>query len=226
MALILCIETSASMCSVGLFEDGKLLSLKEENRKNSHAELLLPFVSACLKESSKNRTGLDAVAISEGPGSYTGLRIGTSTAKGLCYALQIPLIAVDTLASMVNGVESKVEFDYFIPMQDARRMEVYTCLLDSNFEKIEMTNAMVVERNSFESIQDKRLAFFGDGAEKCAEPLSHLPKATFFNDLIPSAKYMGLEANVKYHQKRFEDVAYFVPFYLKNFVAGTPKKLV
>ena len=226
MALILCIETSASMCSVALFKDGNLLSLKEENKKNSHAELLLPFVGICLKEVNKERTEIEAIAISEGPGSYTGLRIGTSTAKGLCYALKVPLIAIDTLATMVNGIENKKNFDFFVPMQDARRMEVYTCLINQGLNKVQETNALVVDKNSFDSMKDNRLAFFGDGAMKCKETLSHLPKATFFKDIVPSAKYMGLEANEKFDQGYFEDVAYFVPLYLKDFVAGTPKKLV
>lgn len=226
MALILCIETSASMCSVALFDGGKLLHCEEENKKNSHAELLLPFVEKCLKLANKERKDIEAIAISEGPGSYTGLRIGTSTAKGLCYALEIPLIAVDTLTTMVEGIENRQDFDLFIPMQDARRMEVYTCLLNQDLEKIQETNALVVDENSFDEIKDKRLAFFGDGAMKCEEALAHLPQATFFSDIVPSSKYMGLEANEKYKKKEFEDVAYFVPFYLKNFVAGMPKKLV
>ena len=226
MAIILCIETSASMCSVALFNGGELLHLEEENKKNSHAELLLPFIENCLAKANKKRSDIDAVAISEGPGSYTGLRIGVSTAKGLCYALSIPLIAVDTLTSMVHAIDNKNNFDIFIPMQDARRMEVYTCMLNQDLQKIQETNALVVEESSFDTIKDKRIAFFGDGAMKCMETFSHLPQATFFDTIVPSAKYMGLGANKKLEEDAFEDVAYFTPFYLKSFVAGTPKKLV
>jgi len=226
MAIILCIETSASMCSVALFNGMELLHLEEENKKNSHAELLLPFVENCLAKANKKRSDIDAVAISEGPGSYTGLRIGVSTAKGLCYALSIPLIAVDTLTSMVHAIDNKSDFDIFVPMQDARRMEVYTCMLNQDLKKIQATNALVVDGNSFDSIQKKRIAFFGDGVMKCKETFSHLPQTTFFEEIVPSAKYMGLGANKKFEEKQFEDVAYFVPFYLKDFVAGTPKKLV
>lgn len=226
MAYILCIETSASCCSVALFNGDELIHLEEETKKNSHAELLLPFIEKCLLAANIKKSALDAIAISEGPGSYTGLRIGVSTAKGLCYALNIPLISIDTLASMVHGVEHKEDFDLFCPMQDARRMEVYTCLLNTQLEKTQETNALVVEADSFEDYSDKRIAFFGDGAMKCKEVLSHLEGSVFFNNIIPSAKYMGLEANKKLQLQDFEDTAYFVPFYLKNFVAGMPKKLV
>jgi tRNA threonylcarbamoyladenosine biosynthesis protein TsaB len=226
MPYILCIETSGINCSVGIFDGDKLLHCAESKRRNSHAELLNIYIEECLQASGISAIELDAVAISKGPGSYTGLRIGTSTAKGLCYGLNIPLVSVDTLLSMALAVNNRKEYDFICPMLDARRMEVYTCLVDPDLNKTEETQALIVDENSLQHLKDKKVAFLGDGSDKCKDLLSHLTLAEFIEDVFPSAQFMGKFANDSFETKEFEDVAYFVPFYLKDFIAGKPKNLL
>ncbi len=175
-------------------------------------------------------TDLDAVAVSKGPGSYTGLRIGVSTAKGYCYGLNIPLISVDTLAGMAAGLIQKTldvnqsDNVLFCPMIDARRMEVYTALFNSNLEKVENVSAKIIDENSFnEELLKYKIIFGGDGALKCKETLAHQPNAIFYNDFFPSAKFIYKIAEQKFVNKEFEDTAYFEPYYLKEFIAGKPR---
>jgi len=229
MANILCIETATTACSVALIQDGKVLSKKETTEKNAHSAKLTLFIDETLKENKLTFSDIDAVAISKGPGSYTGLRIGVSTAKGLCFALDIPLIAINTLQSLAWGMAKKQTDDksaqetLFCPMIDARRMEVYAAVYNSNLEEVRETRADIIEANSFGDYLDKsRVIFFGDGADKCKGTIIH-PNAVFIDDIFPSATNMAIPAFQKFGQKQFEDVAYFEPFYLKDFIAGIPR---
>lgn len=229
MAHILCIETATTACSVGLSRDGDILSVKETTEKNAHSAKLTLFIDELLKDNKLVFSDLDAVAVSKGPGSYTGLRIGVSTAKGLCYALGIPLIAINTLQSLAWGMAKKHKDDksgsgtLFCPMIDARRMEVYAAVYNSNLEEVRETRADIIETDSFSDYLEKsRVCFFGDGANKCKETIIH-PNAVFEDDIFPSAANMSILAYQKFQQKQFEDVAYFEPFYLKDFIAGIPR---
>ena len=230
MANILCIETATIACSVALTINGEVLSKKETTEKNAHSAKLTLFIDGVLKENNIDYTDLDAIAISKGPGSYTGLRIGVSTAKGLCYALDLPLISINTLQSLAYGmlgfqVKGKIEGKeiVFCPMIDARRMEVYAALYNSGLEEIRETKAEIIEKASYsEFLKQSQIVFFGDGAEKCKEAITH-PNAIFVDDILPSSVNMALPAYQKFVKKDFEDVAYFEPFYLKDFVAGIPR---
>ncbi|CAN5463712.1 tRNA (adenosine(37)-N6)-threonylcarbamoyltransferase complex dimerization subunit type 1 TsaB [soil metagenome] len=234
MALILNLETATTVCSVSLARDGKLIALKEINGDYSHAENLTVFVEAVCKQASVSLADVDAIAVSKGPGSYTGLRIGVSTAKGLCYSLDKPLIAVDTLQYMaiaqklivnvtLSGVEGP-QSSFFCPMIDARRMEVYCALYDSQGNQIKETAAEIIDENSFADLLSKHtIYFFGDGSAKCKETFSNNSNAVFIDDVVPSAKNMITFSEQAYNSKQFEDVAYFEPFYLKDFVAGKKK---
>ncbi len=230
MSLILCIESATSVCSVALASGGEMLACKEENARNTHAEHITLFIQDVMKQGGKNLKELDAVAVSMGPGSYTGLRIGVSTAKGLCYALDKPLIAIPTLKSMTWGfANSKQETVnhkpiLFCPMIDARRMEVYCAIYDEELKEIRKTAAEIITENSFsELLKDNRVIFFGDGAVKCKEVLSHQANAVFIENFSPSAEYMIAIADEKFTEKQFEDVALFEPYYLKDFVPGASK---
>jgi len=224
MALILHIETATTVCSVALAKDGKLLSLKEENKANTHAEKITLFISEVLKESGKKIQDLDAVAVSSGPGSYTGLRIGISTAKGLCYALDKPLIAVDTLKSLANSILSPLDRDsilnsLLVPMIDARRMEVYCGVFDRHLNEVEKISTKIIDGNSFSDLlEEKEIYFFGDGAEKCKALLLQKRNAIFIDNIFASAVSLITLANKKFQNKEFEDVALFEPFYLKEFM--------
>ncbi|NOX48340.1 MAG: tRNA (adenosine(37)-N6)-threonylcarbamoyltransferase complex dimerization subunit type 1 TsaB [Chlorobi bacterium] len=229
MANILCIETATTTCSVALTQGGDILSIKETTEKNAHSAKLTLFIDEILKENKLAFSDLDAVTISKGPGSYTGLRIGVSTAKGLCYALDIPLISINTLQSLAWGMAKKHTDDksgqetLFCPMIDARRMEVYAAVYDSNLKEVRETRADIIEANSFSDYLDQsRVIFFGDGADKCKGTIIH-PNAVFMDGISPSAANMAIPAFQKYGQKKFEDVAYFEPFYLKDFIAGIPR---
>jgi tRNA threonylcarbamoyladenosine biosynthesis protein TsaB len=229
MANILCIETATTACSVALTQDGKILSKKETTERNAHSAKLTLFIDETLKENKLAFSDLDAVTISKGPGSYTGLRIGVSTAKGLCYALDIPLIAINTLQSLAWGMAKKHTDDksghrtLFCPMIDARRMEVYAAVYDSNLKEVRETRADIIESNSFSDYLDNsRVIFFGDGADKCKEVISH-PNAVFVDNIFPSSANMAIPAFQKFGLKQFKDVAYFEPFYLKDFIAGIPR---
>ncbi len=218
MARILCLETATTNCSVGIAEDGKLISLKEDNSKNySHAEKLHVFINEILEENDLNAEELDAVAVSKGPGSYTGLRIGVSAAKGLCFSLNIPLISIPTLQLLAKKLEG--ESDLVIPMLDARRMEVYSAVFDSAGNQLRETKAEVLEENSFEGYLEKKVHFIGNGVAKFEE-ICKSPNAVFHKMEFPSAKEMAQIAEMKYKKSDIEDVAYFEPYYLKDFIAG------
>lgn len=221
MSLILNIETATKNCSVGLSKDGKCIALKELAEQNfSHAEKLHVFIEELLKESDVKFEDLKAIAVSQGPGSYTGLRIGVSAAKGLCYALSIPLIAVDTLEVIARKI--KVENGVIIPMIDARRMEVFSAFFDINYTKIRDTKAEVIDASSYQEISET-LHLVGDGAMKFKDVLTDA-KFRFYPEMeFPSATEMAIISYQKFQNNQFEDVAYFEPFYLKDFVLITKK---
>ena len=236
MALILNLDTSTQICSVALASDGKLIGLKESHEEKSHASLLSVFINDILKENSQEVSDLDAVAVSKGPGSYTGLRIGVSTAKGLAYASGVPLIGVDTLSALATGViksnqleTGSAEMDESIrlcPMIDARRMEVYTAMFHPSGEIVETISAKIIKEDSYNDIlEQNRVVFFGNGSGKCKEVINH-PNAIFLEGINTSATHMISLAEIAWQQKIFEDVAYFEPFYLKDFVATIPKNKV
>lgn len=226
MALILQIETSTISCSVALAENGATIACKEVSERNIHASSITLFIEEVMKAASKELSSLDAVAVSKGPGSYTGLRIGVSTAKGLCYALDVPLITIDTLKVMASNtsINSGNTESLFCPMIDARRMEVYTAVYDSALNEINPVSAKIIDENSFaELLNERNMVFFGDGAEKCMEPLGNNANATFITTFENSAGDMSAEAFSRFNKQIFEDIAYFEPYYLKDFVATTPK---
>jgi tRNA threonylcarbamoyladenosine biosynthesis protein TsaB len=230
MALILNIETATQVCSVGLSNGTEILSIRESREKNIHASLITVFSEEVCREAGILMNELDAVSVSKGPGSYTGLRIGVSTAKGFCFALDIPLIAVPTLQSMALGALWSLEDSpkppanaLYCPMIDARRMEVYTALFDQQNREVRATEALIVDEESFhEEIETNIIYYFGDGAEKCREVLYH-EHMIYLNDLHPSATNQAVLANAKFLSKDFEDLAYFEPYYLKDFIAGKPR---
>ena len=220
---ILNIETSTKNCSVSIARNGETISLKEINTGNySHAEMLHPLIKEALKEGRLKIDQIAAIAVGKGPGSYTGLRIGVSTAKGLCFANDIPLISINSLEILAHAIS--VKEGYIIPMIDARRMEVYSAVFDTSYHFIRETKAEIVDVNSFlKELEKNKLYFIGDGAKKCNEIILH-KDATFVEDLFPSSKDMGQLSFDKYKKNDIEDVAYFEPFYLKNFIATTEKK--
>jgi len=222
LATILSIETATTNCSVALSRNGKTIALKEDYDNNySHAERLHVYIDSILKEASMVPSELDAIAISKGPGSYTGLRIGVSAAKGLCFALNKPLISVYTLEALAHQV--KAETGVVVPMLDARRMEVYSAIFDTDYNQIRDTEAQILDEHAFKSYLDKNNVYFiGNGVEKAKNIIAH-PNAIFIDSKLPSASEMGLLAYNKYKISDFEDVAYFEPYYLKDFVALKPK---
>ena len=229
MALILNLETATKVCSVALGKDGSLLALKEYHGEYSHAEKLTVFVEEILKEAGLKLSDLDAIAISKGPGSYTGLRIGVSTAKGFCFALDKPLIAISTLQSMANKPSLKENTGNVLlcPMIDARRMEVYCAFYNMHNNLARDIAAEIIDEHSFEDILQKyKVIFLGDGAEKCKAILSQHQNAIFADNVFPSATDMITLSESAFHDKQFEDVAYFEPYYLKDFVTTTPKKKI
>ncbi|WP_177763410.1 tRNA (adenosine(37)-N6)-threonylcarbamoyltransferase complex dimerization subunit type 1 TsaB [Flavobacterium sp. I3-2] len=222
MIYILNIETATKQCSVSVSKNNELIALRELAEENfNHAEKLHVFIEEVIAEAQIKLADLNAVSVSKGPGSYTGLRIGVSTAKGLCYALGIPLIAIDTLqilAKQISITEGIIQ-----PMIDARRMEVFTASYDSNYELIDKTTALVLDENSFDSIKGK-IYFIGDGAEKTASILKE-ERFVFYSHLkYPSAKEMVDLSYDAFLNEKFEDVAYFEPYYLKDFMLTTKKK--
>ena len=226
MALILNLETATTVCSVSLAKDGHLLAFKEQNGDYSHAENLTLFIEDVYKQAGIKLHDVDAIAVSKGPGSYTGLRIGVSTAKGLCYSLDKPLIAINTLQhiSLALSKENGKEGLLFCPMLDARRMEVYCAFFDSCNNEIIPTSAEIIDEHSFSDLLKKNVVyFFGGGAAKCKNLLSANKNAIFIDDVIPSAKNMVSLSEQAFINRQFEDVAYFEPFYLKDFVAGKKK---
>lgn len=233
MAKILAIETATEVCSVAVGKDGVCLSSRQEPEGRSHAAKLTNLIQEVLDEQELDIQDVDAVAVSQGPGSYTGLRIGVSTAKGLCYALNKPLIAVSTLQAMVEGFRQKDIYKeelgadtWLCPMIDARRMEVYSAVFDMACGQVRETIAEVIDENSYrDALSVHKIVFIGTGVEKCYDHLKH-PNAVFATDIYPLADYLLSFATEAYHQKEFQDVAYFTPFYLKDFIATKPKKLI
>ncbi len=230
MALILNLETATTVCSVSLAKDGQLIAFKEVNGDYSHSENLTLFIEAVLQQANTKLSDIDAIAVSKGPGSYTGLRIGVSTAKGLCYSLNKPLIGINTLQHLSLGTQENLTSNsqnpksLFCPMLDARRMEVYCAIYDSDNKEIKPTAAEIIDENSFADLLEKnQIVFFGDGASKCKDILSHNKSAIFIDGIFPSAKNMIILSEQAFNNKEFEDVAYFEPFYLKDFVAGKKK---
>ena len=233
MSLILNIETATGVCSVALAKDGQLVGLRESNTKNSHSSVLTIFIDEVVTASGFSMSEIDAIAVSEGPGSYTGLRIGVATAKGLCYALDIPLIGVNTLQAMALGMalpttaspkrEGEISTLY-CPMIDARRMEVYCAIYDEKGKEIREIRAEIIDENSFmEYLAKNKVVFAGDGALKCRPLLDKHPNVQFLADFQASAKFMIPLSEEKYSSKKFEDLAYFEPYYLKDFIAGKPR---
>ena len=224
MAYLLNIETATKNCSVSLAKDGKTVALKELNDGGySHAEKLHEFINVVLAEANIELTDLNAIAVSKGPGSYTGLRIGVSAAKGLCFALNIPLISINTLQSLSQSVS--ITNGYIIPLLDARRMEVYSAVFKDN-NSVRNVEAEIIDATSFNEYLNKDTVYFlGDGAEKCKELITH-KNAVFIDSKFPSANEMSLLSYEKYKKNDIEDVAYFEPFYLKDFVGTTAKKLI
>lgn len=227
MALILNIDTSTTVCSVALAKDGETIRIKESNEGLNHSVLLGSYIDEILKENHITANQLDAVAVSMGPGSYTGLRIGVSMAKGLCFAAGKPLIAVNTLQALARAVsEQRQEDAYYCPMIDARRMEVYTAFFDRNNQTVIPTSAEIITETSFASIlSGHKVFFFGNGSEKAKDLLTS-PNASFIAGIDTSAANIEKIAEDKYQAGQFEDVVYFEPFYLKDFIATTPKKKV
>lgn len=243
MALILHLETATRVCSVALAKDGQLLALREDLYGQSHSALINTFVEEVLQDAGMGFNQLDAVAVSQGPGSYTGLRIGVSSAKGFCFALDIPLIAVNTMQAMTatllrtwpqhHSSDTPLIPDIsatdgepllFCPMIDARRMEVYNALLNSRLHVERETIAEIIEPTSFDTwLEHSPILFFGDGAEKCKALLAHKPNAFFPAHFSHSSLGMIEIAHEAYKAQNFANLAYFEPFYLKDYVAAAPK---
>jgi tRNA threonylcarbamoyladenosine biosynthesis protein TsaB len=219
MALILSIETATPVCSIALHEEDRLISCQSLYLAKSHAESLLQMIADLFKLGPYTQADLTAVAISQGPGSYTGLRIGAATAKGFCYALDIPLIAVNTLEAMAYGVNIfNCSKSFLCPMIDARRMEVYYLLAHASGNIVEETQAKVIDEHSFQSwLAQNQVIFFGDGAAKCKPVLGKQPKAIFLEGVHASAQHIGALAYSKFQQRNFEPIATFEPCYLKPF---------
>ncbi len=218
--LILLLETATSSCSVALTENGKIIAVKEANEQNIHASHITLFIEDLMIRTGKNYSDLNAIAVSKGPGSYTGLRIGVSTAKGLCYALDIPLLGINTIEAMAFGLLSKNDIqnsDLLIPMIDARRMEVYTAIFQNDLKVLEPVNAKIVDYFSFDQYDGKNLVLFGDGAGKFKELFSAKGNIRFI-DFTNSAADLNEIAWRKYLNNETENVAYFEPFYLKEFL--------
>lgn len=229
MSIILGIETATKVCSIALSKDDELLAIEELGGEYSHAENVTNFIEKVVKKANIRFNDIDAIAVSKGPGSYTGLRIGVSSAKGLCYALDKPLIAIDTLQAMALRMAKQTTDKslLFCPMIDARRMEVYTAIYNSNNELIEPISAKIIDETSFSKFLSKqKILFFGDGAEKCKTVFNQHNNALFDDNLLPSAIEINELALKKFNNNQLEDVAYFEPFYLKDFIATTPKKII
>ena len=233
MPIILHIETATQVCSVVLSADGSIVQARETRDKNSHSTTITVFIDEIMKAAGMPFSALDAVAVSMGPGSYTGLRIGVSTAKGVCYALDKPLIAVGTLLSMAAGAKQGMASRLggtpslpvlLCPMIDARRMEVYNGLYDIDLKPARDIRAEIINESSFAGeLARHQVWFFGDGADKCKPILGHHPNARFINDFQLSASFMVNLAEEKFKRSEFENVVYFEPYYLKDFIPGIPK---
>lgn len=227
MALILNIDTATSVCSVALAQNGKILGLKESLEGLNHSLLLGTFIQELLQECNTDCRQLDAVAVSMGPGSYTGLRIGVSMAKGLCFGSSKPLIAINTLQALSRSVSGRLKEEaWYCPMIDARRMEVYTAFFDRDNRTLIETKAEIIDEHSFSAILSKhKVYFFGNGSHKIQQTLIS-PNACYLDNIETSAVHLSEIAEQKFREKQFEDVAYFEPFYLKDFIATVPKHKV
>ena len=228
--IILHIEASTEICSVALSQDGHVFFERINREERSHAKVLAPFVEEAIKVADEQGAKINAVALSSGPGSYTSLRIASSTAKGVCYGRNIPLIAIPTTAIMCVPVlfwDDLPEEALLCPMIDARRNEVYATIYDRALGVVKETHAEVVTEDSFKEFLDKGpVFFFGNGAEKCSTIIKHSNAHFLEGYLHPLAKNMMPLAERAWYDERFEDIAYFEPFYLKNFVAAKPKDLL
>ncbi|MFA0962373.1 tRNA (adenosine(37)-N6)-threonylcarbamoyltransferase complex dimerization subunit type 1 TsaB [Roseivirga sp. BDSF3-8] len=226
-ARILSIETATPVCSVALHENGELLGAQELHLAKSHSAFLSVMIDQLLGQCQLTLHDLTAIAVSEGPGSYTGLRIGTSTAKGLCYSLDIPLIAISTLLAMAEGLSTVAFGALLCPMIDARRMEVYSLVANSQLEILEEVQPVILDQDSYAAhLKEHPVLFFGDGAGKSVELLRTHPNFRYVPGVSPSAIPLGRLAWKAYQDEIFKDVAYYEPFYLKEFRAGIPKKQV
>lgn len=228
MIKILSIETSTTVCSVCISVDGVPLVYQKMFLEKSHSSLLTVIIDQLMKQVDLSMNDLDAIAVSKGPGSYTGLRIGVSTAKGLCYALDKPLIAVNTLLAMAHEINQVNHSKLLLcPMIDARRMEVYTAIFNHKLNQIEATNAKVLDGDSFQgTLEQGQALFFGNGADKFKEFRSEEANIVLIENISPSASSIGSLAFDAYQRNEFEDLAYFEPYYLKDFIATKPKKLL
>jgi tRNA threonylcarbamoyladenosine biosynthesis protein TsaB len=228
--MVICIETATNLCSVALCSSTGVIALKESTELKSHASMLTVFIDEALKENGIRVHDLEAVAVGKGPGSYTGLRIGVSVAKGIAYAASIPLIGIETTLSMFWGIFgtlkeiSQEENTLFCPMIDARRMEVYYAIYDFNGNPFKEVSAEIIMEDSFSDIPESwKIVFFGDGATKCKRIIKR-KNLYFADDFRISASYMQRPVYRAIKNHIFEDVAYFEPFYLKDFIASIPRK--
>lgn len=221
---ILYLETSSKNCSVAVSDDDKLLCLCEEVSENyKQSESLHTYVEWALEGAGISLKDIEAVSLGKGPGSYTGLRIGAASAKGFCYGLKVPFIAINSLESMIEPFLGH-NYDFIVPLIDARRMEVYTAVYDgSTGKELSATEAKILDETSFEEFRDKKVIFVGDGAKK-AKDILNLPDADFNENIYPSAQYLIKKTLEKINNKDFEDMAYFEPFYLKDFHGVKKKK--
>jgi tRNA threonylcarbamoyladenosine biosynthesis protein TsaB len=230
--MILCLETATNLCSVALCDNAGVISLKESGESKSHASMLTVFINEIFKENHIKATDLEAVAVSKGPGSYTGLRIGVSVAKGIAYASAIPLIGVETTLSMFRGIRGIYEIaesdsnTLWCPMLDARRMEVYYAIYDNGGNIIKDISAGIIHENSFMEIpESEKIIFFGDGSSKCKEIIKRT-NVHFDDEFRISAAHMQIPAFQYLKNNHHEDIAYFEPFYLKDFITSKPGKNV
>jgi tRNA threonylcarbamoyladenosine biosynthesis protein TsaB len=229
--MIICLETSTPVCSVALCDSSGTIAIKESSEDKSHASLLSVFIEEILSGAGIRARDLEAVAVSKGPGSYTGLRIGVSTAKGISYAASIPLIGIETTISMFHGISESIRKKYglddkslFVPMLDARRMEVFYSIVSSEGKTVKDITAEIIDERSFTDIPGNvRILIFGDGASKCREVLKR-DNIVFADEFRISASYMYKPAFKSLRERHFEDIAYFEPFYLKDFITSRPKK--
>ena len=220
MSRILCVDTSSFICSVSVFENLSLISSNSTEVEKSHSKLIIQLIDQSLKDAKIKINEVDAFAVSMGPGSYTGLRIGVSTIKGLCYSLEKPLISINTLEilskSALNHINNYNDF-FICPMIDARRMEVFTKMLDNNFNEVEKDKALILDDKSFNDICGSKLIyFFGDGSNKF-QKITNNKNFHFIDNIISSSKHMGELANIKYENNQFENLTTFEPFYIKDF---------
>ena len=220
MSRILCVDTSSFICSVSVFENLSLISSHSSEVERSHSKLIIQLIDQSLKDAKIKINEVDAFAVSMGPGSYTGLRIGVSTIKGLCYSLEKPLISINTLEilskSALNHINNSNDF-FICPMIDARRMEVFTKMLDNDFNEVEKDKALILDDKSFnDSGGDKLIYFFGDGSNKF-QKITNNKNFYFIDNIVSSSKYMGELANIKYENNQFENFTTFEPFYIKDF---------